>query len=529
MGTKWHMPLAVIDKPTGDHRQFKAGALSHRDFPLPLRYVHSDSGGHKEAVVVGRIDKIDPEADGQMFGHGEFYDGPEWPDDMRQMAKTARMLTGDKVIGPSVDLDEADMEQVPAEQFKLKTAKRDHADETGGDCGCGFAGDTQDMINLVTRGRIASATLVHIPAFAELAGHAILELADDNDDAETEFRNFDPGVGGGVDRDKLKASDFAGPNRSFPIVTAADVSDAARLIGKAADPEAVKARIIAIAKRKGFADAIPAGWQSVTAAAGPLSPPAAWFANPNLAEPTPLTITDDGRVYGHVAAWGTCHIGIGNQCVTPPHSKTGYAHFHVGNVLTAEGKSVAVGHLTYGTGHAVPNMGFRAASEHYDNSGNTGAVVRAGEDEHGIWVAGALVPDVDDRDVYTMRHTPLSGDWRRVGDNLEMVGALHVNTPGFPIPRAQLVVAGGQPVSLVAAGVLPAGAEATHPTTGLSPDEFGKQAAQAFLREQGEQQARRRHFDRLVAAAADADFDARRDEFRKARFVAARQALADAL
>jgi hypothetical protein len=66
-------------------------------------------------------------------------------------------------------------------------------------------------------------------------------------------------------RDKMNASDFAGPNESFPISTQADVDAAAHLIGKAADPEAVKRKIIAIAKRKGLT--VPAAWQSMKAAA----------------------------------------------------------------------------------------------------------------------------------------------------------------------------------------------------------------------------------------------------------------------
>lgn len=67
-----------------------------------------------------------------------------------------------------------------------------------------------------------------------------------------EKRNFDPGVGGGVDRDKLPESDFAGPHRSFPIVSQADVSDALHLVGHADNPDAVRARIRSIADRKGF-------------------------------------------------------------------------------------------------------------------------------------------------------------------------------------------------------------------------------------------------------------------------------------
>lgn len=68
-----------------------------------------------------------------------------------------------------------------------------------------------------------------------------------------EMRQFDPGVGGGVDRDKLPKSDFASPqNRKFPIVAPKDVKDAARLVGHAPNKGQVKANIKAIATRKGF-------------------------------------------------------------------------------------------------------------------------------------------------------------------------------------------------------------------------------------------------------------------------------------
>lgn len=66
-------------------------------------------------------------------------------------------------------------------------------------------------------------------------------------------RDFDPNVGGGVDRDKIAPEDFAGPDRSFPIVTKADVSDALHSLGRTKhNKAAVRAKIISIAKRKGF-------------------------------------------------------------------------------------------------------------------------------------------------------------------------------------------------------------------------------------------------------------------------------------
>jgi hypothetical protein len=78
-------------------------------------------------------------------------------------------------------------------------------------------------------------------------------------------RDMDPDVGGGVDRDKIPASDFAGADRSFPIVTPKDVHDAALSLGRAKgqDTDKIKNRIIAIARRKGdaFVAQLPDAWK----------------------------------------------------------------------------------------------------------------------------------------------------------------------------------------------------------------------------------------------------------------------------
>ena len=78
-----------------------------------------------------------------------------------------------------------------------------------------------------------------------------------------------------AERDKADDSDFAGKGRSFPILKREDVMAAVRSIGRAgADNHSsatLKANIIAIAKRKGWADELPKAWQAGTkkeAAAG---------------------------------------------------------------------------------------------------------------------------------------------------------------------------------------------------------------------------------------------------------------------
>jgi hypothetical protein len=195
---------------------------------------------------------------------------------------------------------------------------------------------------------------------------------------------------------------------------------------------------------------------AVTAAAAPLAPPRAWFADQRLQGPTPLTVTKDGHVFGHVALWGSCHIShtAGGQCVTPPNSPSNYAWFHTGALVLDDGSEVAVGHLTMGTGHAKDTLDAHATAAHYDNTGTVAADVRAYEDSYGIVVTGGLRPRLTPEQVRDFRAAPLSGDWRRVGNALEFVGALSVNVPGFGIPRPSGLVAGGTLQSLVASGIV---------------------------------------------------------------------------
>lgn len=202
------------------------------------------------------------------------------------------------------------------------------------------------------------------------------------------------------------------------------------------------------------ADDLDAGCLTASAISGPVAPPDEWFANPNLAGPTGLSIDDDGRVYGHLATWGTCHLQFTSTCVTAPRSNTSYSYFHTGEVVTASGKRIPVGKIVIGPGHAGPYAGWRAATAHYDKGGSSIVVARAGEDAYGIWIAGAVVPEAKPAQVAALRRSPLSGDWRKIGGSLELVAALAVSVPGFPVPRPRAGIAYSQQTSLVAAGVV---------------------------------------------------------------------------
>jgi hypothetical protein len=125
-------------------------------------------------------------------------------------------------------------------------------------------------------GRAQVQTSVDPGPQAKAAGQAITIQVPDGADvqaiakaiadqlAKVAKRDFDPNVGGGVDRDRIPDEDFAGPDRSFPIVTPADVSDAVHSLGRTKhDRDAIKRRIIEIARRKGpeFEAELPESWK----------------------------------------------------------------------------------------------------------------------------------------------------------------------------------------------------------------------------------------------------------------------------
>jgi len=181
----------------------------------------------------------------------------------------------------------------------------------------------------------------------------------------------------------------------------------------------------------------------------PVTPPKDWFDNPKLKKPTALTVTDDGQVYGHIAAWHVDHIGM-SYGTRPPRSKSSYAYFHTGAVRAEDGTDVPVGQLTLAGGHASLEASASEAVRHYDDTASAVADVHAGEDAYGIWVSGALRPGTSPEQIRALRASAPSGDWRPIKGALELVAICQVNVPGFPIARAR--VASGQVMALVAAG-----------------------------------------------------------------------------
>ena len=174
----------------------------------------------------------------------------------------------------------------------------------------------------------------------------------------------------------------------------------------------------------------------------PLKPPKEWFDHPgDIPTDRRITIDADGRVYGYISLWDTCHAGLPG-CVRPPKgSPSDYGFAHQGETETAEGEILATANIGGGAGHAPIEHG--APPEFYENTSSQLMRVRYGEDDKGLWFAGALWPDVDEMDVAKIRASPISGDWRWMasyraskGGQYDFAGACFVNIPGYPMHSA---------------------------------------------------------------------------------------------
>ena len=169
----------------------------------------------------------------------------------------------------------------------------------------------------------------------------------------------------------------------------------------------------------------------------PIAPPQAWFDKQALSTATPVKITEDGQMFGHVAVFGVDHIGYDKVSRQAPRSACDYAFFKQGEVLTAEGGTVQTGVITAGLSHAGAHEDAVEAATHYDNITYGLADVAIYEDEIGIQIAGALRPDVTLAQARALRASNFSPDWRpvkqkgRFSKKLEMVALMACNLSGL--------------------------------------------------------------------------------------------------
>ena len=208
-------------------------------------------------------------------------------------------------------------------------------------------------------------------------------------------------------------------------------------------------------------DAIVCPHEAMTAAGFPVRPPARFLTHDGIDGPTPLTVTDDGRVFGHLALADTCHVGH-SGCVTMP-AGADLTKFLTGVLVDDVGGQHPVGQIVLAGGHpddwdAYGRLrSIEAVTRAYADTRSAVADVTAGVDEWGTWVSGSLRPGVTDEAVRVLRASPLSGHWRWEAGIPYLIAAVAVNSQGFPVPR------------LVASAVIRDGAEVTARTVGPTP------------------------------------------------------------
>jgi hypothetical protein len=471
-----HGVLAPEGTPTGDGRQFAEGALSNRELPLPIAYQLMSAEGHLNSVTVGRIDEVFREGN-QMRFRG-----------MLVMTKQHTPAVVEGIIdgtirGISVDVDDIELDMSTMDEPDMDSGKM--------------------PVTVFSKARIAGVTIVPIPAFQEAfigLGH---EFADELGDEELEALAACGCQDGPDEDDENPDIELAYDEAEEALVAAAGTKDGPGWIthpvptsrirrywthGKGAakirwgvpgdfnrcrrqlakyitNPEWLAGACANMHKEAlGVWPGRPLA--AITASAGKPAPifnfvaaavrvfDANMFARQELEDPRVGVVVEGNRVFGYMAQWGVCHIGITGICTEAPPSQTDYWYYATGVVETTEGP-IHVGQITMDTGHASLRSNAKVAAAHYDNTGAAVADVAVGEDAFGIWFSGVLRPTITDDQLHALRASGrISGDWREIGGNLEMVAGLVVNVPGLPIPHTMVASADGVQTALVAAGVL---------------------------------------------------------------------------
>lgn len=414
--------LLVEGVETGDtpRREFAPGVTSWAATPLPLKFQPAEGPGHDGSMISARMDHI--WRDGALIRFSGVMDSAG-----AVGAEAQRLMAGGFLRGVSIladDIEETDVELVYSDPMLLaddeldddpnilpgddevelhgrhnqkdhgrpKTIRRDirpKGAKWGLDSGSGLEAMALPMMagprkEIYHAGRIRSATLVAEPAFVE----ATVSLG------RSPF--VPPDVPGEVAVETVEIMESTPPPGPTVVTAAA------------------------------YTITIPEVW------------PESWFAEPTELPPFgALHITAAGRVYGLVAPANVEHRGFrgSRQRVTAPRG-IDYSEFQNKAALVAGADGgiyrINAGTITFGCGHASPVDPRRAdpnwASEHYENSCSVAARVRVGENQHGTWVAGALLHGIDADTVERMMACSLSGDWQ--GGKFK--AALLVPVEGFP-------------------------------------------------------------------------------------------------
>lgn len=186
---------------------------------------------------------------------------------------------------------------------------------------------------------------------------------------------------------------------------------------------------------------------------------AAHFARPTFEQATPFRVTRDKHVFGHIALWGECHVGIEGRCVTPPRSRSNYSYYANTLIPLDDGGEAWVGPMVLGKKHADPSTNWEEALAWYSDACRPWCDVTIGEDAFGIWVSGSVRDDATQADVTAGCRAGGSGHWKPRNGSPELFAVLSVNAEGYPVARPRVVATMAEITDLTAAGFLAPQAE----------------------------------------------------------------------
>lgn len=386
MGQRFRNPITVQGVESEDSRLFVE--FTWRDLPLSFRWVQQDTGGHRNAQAVGVLETISeatpddlaqfapdlPTGGVLLMGEGEYADGVAAAGEAAALAAMgAQFISADPggIVEYHWEILDQDGNTVDPVDIDIAYEKVYYGSPDAADLR-EWLGTLRER-TVFDQYQIGAITQVDTPCWPQC---------------------------------RLALTNPAAPG--MPVPPAGQQGLDAR---DHTDPAVAKARQVLR-----------------LLAAGPVQRPAGWYQKQTLDRYTPLTVTDDGQLIGHLAPWNACHRGFTSKCVMVPY-QTEFPDFHVGGeVALDDGTRMKIGVLTHFGGHFGSIADYTRAAE--DPQAQLGSV-RLYADRWGIQACGGVHPDVPAAQVNRAMASQPSGDWRLKNGKYTLHAAALVNSPGY--------------------------------------------------------------------------------------------------
>ena len=406
-------PVTVEGVRSGDGRVIAANALEWVT-PAPMMFLDRTTWGHDDAVLVGKFDtfeRVSTSALTPWDSESEVFEitaeGPLMDDEFGQRAlRVVQFMeenAGDGAgYGVSVDVDNATCEYVPDPDIDLDAIDPEELYWWG-----------PPTVQVVVKGRVVGATLCPFPAFQEARMRTL----------STDGALVASGVvpKGGRLQMWMPCDVAVAEGRLSIRATAPSRSHVDALVASGLSRSSAVTRA---SQRKGF-------YQG--------DPPIEWFRQKRNDQPYPWTVEQSGYCHGYASLWGQRHISFAGEWISPPRATDGYRNACNKQTWVAEGDRVFTTAVFVNGGfHAPTNVPMTGPEVRawYEQNAIAAADVAVYEDEHGIFVTGAVRPDLDPFSLRELSSSDVSPDWRDDRGGLTMYGLLSVGTSGFVVPAA---------------------------------------------------------------------------------------------